>query len=598
MPAVSSFEQTHSRGPRNDARKSGATLLAMAVFAAATVALYQPIFASGVDRTIPSTGSYDAAELSTWRHLLEADLTYGTWLVSRNARALRDHPLEFFDSLHCAPVEKAVTLGIPAVAMGVVALPFSVLFDNPVVVYNAVLVCMTLLACWAMFLLVREWTGVTSAAIVAGLLFGFNPMRLGGITHPSQFDDTWTVFAIYFAYRLFVHARWRDAFGLALSFCLQATESFYPFLAAVVGVPPLVAWMLLSQRPYKIRLLQIAVIGAIAVGVLIWFYGPYLDTRALGLLSDRSGGQTFAPLVSYLPGQRHFPGIVVLLAALAAVLAGRRGLAPTLRGDPRRALFFSGLLVAWFAAGPLPAMRFGVPIPDLYGALGTLLPGLDSIRVVSRLAVGVQFALVVLAGIGTAALVRRAGAYGAVTGLLLVGLAGLDSLRPIAPELRPRIEWQAMPLAVAAETQAFYEELENLGNHGPLFELPFDYGNDSYRWAPTRILASHYHGRKTSACFGSFYPTRRKRLLSLAESLPNAQALEQLRTLGFTTIVAHHSNEVAALWRLRMSTPPAAETYRLRPVLETSRHSAWQIESPVGENGHSTEMPAARASGY
>ena len=45
------------------------------------------------------------------------------------------------------------------------------------------------------------------AGIVAGLLYAFHPFRLGNITHPSIWDTTWTVFALYFSHRLFAAGR-------------------------------------------------------------------------------------------------------------------------------------------------------------------------------------------------------------------------------------------------------------------------------------------------------------------------------------------------------------------------------------------------------
>ena len=580
MISVGSSEQTRGPSASKGPGRGGWTVLALALFAVGTGLRFAPILAAGPDRYVPSDAHLERETLDTWRYLTEGDSTYGTWLVSRNARALLEHPLDFFESLHCTPLPQAVTLGIPAVAMGVLAIPFTLFFDNPVLVYNAVLISMSILACLAMYLLVREWTGIPLAAIVAGLLYGFSPLRLAAITHPSQRDDIWTVFAIYFAYRLLVHARWRDALGLAASFAMQATESFYPFLAAVIGIPPILIWMLISQRLEKIRPLQVVLVAAIAVAVIVWMYPPYLDTRSGGMWSDRTGIQQFAPLAGYLPGGMSFPGFAVLVGVAAALLLGRRGLAHDFRGDPRLALLLSALLVAWFAAGPLPSMRYGTSIPDLYGTMAAFFPGLDSIRAVLRLDVGVYLALVILAGIGAAALVRCAGTRGAWAGCLLALLTVVDLARPASLGLEPRYEWVPLAIEAEPETLEFFGELGERGNRGPVLELPFDYGNESFRLAPQRVLATHYHGRKTSACFGSFFPPIRHRLGLAAKHLPETQAVEELHALGFTTVIAHHPEAQRGFWRKRFLRESDGPGPHLAYLHGSARHSAFQVVVP------------------
>lgn len=54
-----------------------------------------------------------------------------------------------------------------------------------------------------MLTLVSRWTRSRAAGLVAALLFAFHPIRLGNITHPTVWDLSFTVFALYFAERLF-----------------------------------------------------------------------------------------------------------------------------------------------------------------------------------------------------------------------------------------------------------------------------------------------------------------------------------------------------------------------------------------------------------
>jgi hypothetical protein len=86
-----------------------------------------------------------------------------------------------------------------------------------------------------------------------------------------------------------------------------------------------------------------------------------------------------------------------------------------------------------------------------------------------------------------------------------------------------------------------------MGNRGPLLELPLD----GERGRPislgaARILISAWHGRTTSACFGSFASSRREELAAHIAGLPARESAAALREQGFTTLVLHHGQRRAA----------------------------------------------------
>src|SRR5262245_18965226 len=102
--------------------------------------------------------------------LCRNDVAFETWLVARHAHTLVRRPWRLFDTEHCAPDEKTLTLGVPMFAMGVLAVPASLLGD-PILVYNTALAALLLVAALAMYCLVAEWTGVPLAGIGAALLY-------------------------------------------------------------------------------------------------------------------------------------------------------------------------------------------------------------------------------------------------------------------------------------------------------------------------------------------------------------------------------------------------------------------------------------------
>jgi hypothetical protein len=516
------------------------------VFGLSAWLVYGDVWRAGPAEQLPSLQRGDWAA-----PLLETDQTFIVWQVSRNARALLSRPHAFFDSGHCYPSENALAHTGPMLTMGILAIPATLLGANPVLTYNIVLVVMLLLAGWAMYWLVTDWTGVPAAGIVAGLLYGFHRVELTNVVHPHIYDTTWTVFALGFGRRLFARGRWRDAVGLGASAALQLGTSFYPFVASVLLALPFGVWLVLRHRLGRVSRWQIGFVLA-AVGLAAAFtFAPYLLLRGAGELPAREA-QIFVWPGAYLPGQVFFFGWPCLVLAGISLLLPRSQIPAATHGDPRWALLAGLLLVVAVAAGPslgtgIAALRF----LDLWGWLAAALPGFDNVRNPRIVGVGAHLAACVLAGIGCAALLRlwrwrRA----ALLGLLAIALVWVDTLRPAALGFDPPVARDMFRLAPDPEALAFFETLAEKGNTGPIFEMPLPrLGGVGGRviWGGTvrRLYLAGYHGRRTSACFGAHVPDR-SQLEEIALRLPRRDAIHELRGLGFTTIVFRHGIGSAA----------------------------------------------------
>ncbi len=474
-----------------------------------------------------------------------ADALFEAWLVARNAATLLRHPLHLFDTEHCAPAEKTLTLGVPMIAMGVLGIPFAFVTGDPIITYNSAIAIMTLLMAFAMYWLVADWTGVPAAGIVAGLLYAFHPLRLYHIVHPAEWDTSWTVFALLFAHRLFALGRWRDAAGLAFAIAFQAGASFYQFVAATFLTPLFAGWLVLRYRFSPVRLVQIAtvVISAALAGVLI--YGPYLEARADSSEILRRNFFFYVGWMDYLPNGRAFLGWPLVVLASIGIAARRRLVLAKPDADPRWALLAGAVLVAFVAAGDLNSQILRLlwsdppfAIPDPYAYLAGLLPGLNAVRVVFRLSAAVLLTAAVISGFGAAALIKAAPRY---SGAIAVGLIAVSSAAVVRPELfgpsQPR-GWDLHSVRVDAEAVKFFETLESGGNHGPLLELPY-FAGFGIGSNPERILLTAYHRRRTSACYGSFLPPETREIATLSATLPNPTAIRRLRELGFTTVILH-----------------------------------------------------------
>jgi hypothetical protein len=550
---------------------------ALAVFAAALAVVFGEVWRAGPRSVVPIADARDAVE-----PVATADVRFHTFLVARHARTLASEPWRLFDTEHCAPGEKTLTLGIPLITMGLLAIP-AIPFGDPILAYNFALVAVFLASALGMYLLATDWTGSPAAGIAAGLFFAFHRLRMMGIYHPSEFDLGWTAFTLFFARRLLASGRWRDACGLSVAGALQIAASFYPTLAAALLAIPLGVWLVRAYGLRRVRPAQLAFVAAATALAAAIVLGPYLAARASTTGHLARGVHFYAPWSAYLPGRAYFPGFALVgLAALGLALPRRLGF-PALARDPRLALAAAALLVALVAGGPLGATILapfggGLDTPVPYEILSAFLPGLDTVRVVFRLAIGVVLVLALLAAAGVAACVRRAGRFAVPVGAALVALAAFEAVA--APLVVGGAEARLRVLSIRPYQPAldFFAALEARGNRGALLELPYE-NDESMLAAPHRILVGAWHRRRTSACYGSYFLPEREKVAALAAALPDPGAVRELAALGFTTIVVHHPKGWGGLrFTRRLAAGTGRRHARLRPILDTDDASAFAIE--------------------
>jgi hypothetical protein len=544
--------------PDAPARSRSSILLALGVFLVAIAWTHGRVWIAGADTVVPTgriqavptrvlgSGEPDLA-IQTYNlvapmsDMHRADARFHAWLVGRNAETLAFRPWRLFDAEHCAPSKRALTFGVPMIGMGILGIPAQLAARDPILTYNFAIAAIALIGCFAMYAFVTTLTGVPSAGIVAGLLYGLHPLRLVWIVHPAEWDSTWTVLMLLFAYRLFAFGRWFDPIGLAAAGGMQMAATFYQLVGALFLSIPFAIWLVWRFGITRQRLLQLAFVGVALVAVAGTIYGPYLATRAGSTTLLRRSYFYYVSWADYLPSGRTFPGWFLLGLASIGILANRSRVLVRPEWDPRWAIAAGGMLVAVMAAGSytgeLLYLFWKTPpfeIPDPYAWLAGMLPGFDTIRVVYRLSAGVLLALCILAGCGSAALVRFSGRRSPAVAAALLVVAMVTAVRPEALGAPQSPVWELHPVRPKASTLDFFERLAARGNDGALLELPFWVHHDKNT---ERILLTGYHHRRTSACYGSFMPAQLERIRKLASRLPEAEAVRKLKALGFTTVI-------------------------------------------------------------
>jgi hypothetical protein len=203
------------------------------------------------------------------------------------------------------------------------------------------------------------------------------------------------------------------------------------------------------------------------------------------------------------------------------------------------------------------------------------LPGFDAVRAPGNLAIGVHLVVCVLAGLGAAGLLRLAPErLRGLAAALLVLAAGVDGLRPSWLGFAPRTRFERIAIHPPAEDIAFFEALAAMGDAGPILEYPVVRRTGVEAMAP--ILLSGWHGRRTSACIGSFQPPELARVEAAAAGLPGRAAVEALHEMGFATVVVHEiAREPLAPRFLAAAERPGAG---LRLLRTSPRLSAFALE--------------------
>lgn len=511
-----------------------------------------------------------------------ADLRFVVWLVARNAYTLLNRPGRLFDAEPCHPAERALTLGEPGLTLGLLATPAWALSGDPLSSFHFALFATIWLAAYAMYLLVRAWTGNPVAGLVAGLLYGFHPVKTGNVVHPYIPDTAWTVLALFFATRLFERGRWRDALGLGVCMALQIGGSLYPLLGAAALAIPCLAWLVHRFGVRRLRPGPVLLALGLPAAAAAFVFTPYVMASGSGIGLEAVEAQFFAPWTSLLPwGQRSF-GWVPIVLALA-------GVALTLRGNgaaPRWALLGGLLLAALLAAGGTEGQLFaagarGAPmppfeIPNLYHALARWLPGLDLVRAPARIDVGAHVALGALAGLGTAALlIRTPSRWRALASGALVAVAAVTTLGVGLPGDASIERFATLRVAPTPEALELFRSLEAAGDTGPVFDAPFQPGN--IKGTSAAVLLSAYHHRRTSACSASFLQPETEELARLGSLLPQPAAARGLARLGFETVVVRHAGPAEAA---RASKAWQAQDLEgLRLLDRAGSRSAWSLDA-------------------
>ena len=126
------------------------------------------------------------------------DSYFSVWRLAWVAHQLRADPWHLFDGNIFHPNRDTLAYSDAMLLPAIVVAPFNWMGISPLVVYNLTLFAAFVASAVAAFLLVRELTGSTPAALVGGVIFAFSAHRLEHFDHLELQFAFWIPLAVLY----------------------------------------------------------------------------------------------------------------------------------------------------------------------------------------------------------------------------------------------------------------------------------------------------------------------------------------------------------------------------------------------------------------
>jgi hypothetical protein len=420
--------------------RSRHALLATLGYLVAALAMTWPLVL-GLGRDIPS--DLGDPVLNCW--ILGWDMTHMLRFLAGDLRAFQG----FWDANIYHPDPLALAYSEHLVPQALQALPLYALTGRLVLCHNILFLSTFVLSGLGAFLLVRELTGSSRAAFVAGLVYAFAPYRIAQYNHLQVLSSQWMPFAFYGLRRHFATHRLFPLAGAALAVAAQGLSCGYyllfftPFAAAYVVFEAMERGILTEARLLRTTGLAAAAVIAMTVP----FLRPYLEVRSGGgLLREPWEVEQFsADVWSYVtapPAQRLwgrllqvlprpectlFPSVVPILLAGTGVVAHARAGWAAGRRLPLAAASLGRVGGALSVALACVALLQVLVIVGLLAGLPMSFPGV-SVRSLPRAALILVFATAALLLISPRARALVRGEEGSAVGFWLLSTAAAFTL--------------------------------------------------------------------------------------------------------------------------------------------------------------------------
>lgn len=262
------------------------------------------------------------------------------------------------------PSADVMTFSEHLLGLSVIASPIHWLTGDPVLTYNVTMLLTFVLSAAAMYALVLRLTGHAGAAFVAGIAYGFAPFRISQLPHVQMlavFHAPVALLGLH-AYLDTGRRRWLALYGTA--WALQGAANAYMMLFFSVLVGLWLLWFVVARARWR-DLAAIGLTTIVAALPLLPILLRYVDVHAQhGFVRDIEEIKLFSADIAAVlcaperltlwgwirvgcrPEGELFPGVAVMLFAVAALLQALGWRAGTMATLPRPVRLVMRLLLA------------------------------------------------------------------------------------------------------------------------------------------------------------------------------------------------------------------------------------------------------------
>jgi hypothetical protein len=484
------------------------------------------------------------------------DSLLNTWILAWDAHALTTPNLNVWNAPFYYPAKNTITFSETMFGNLWLTLPVQLLSNNPILAFNALVLGSLVLGLYSTFLLVRSLTGSAWAAIVAGIIFSFNPYRWSEIPHVQLLPFFWAPLALLLTHRFLEQQRTRTLAGLLAVLVAQYYASIYLGTILMITMAIFAGVHLVVERKGKDRFVFITnrrlcctlLAGGLLAGLaLLPLMLPYLRTaRDWDFVRTQADNASFScEFLSYFVPNRSFRtytwlydrvegrirgycglGSLPWLLALGGLLLARRQAAS---GVVYR-FAWTGLVMAILMLGPcliLMNQQRRFPLP--YFLVYHLVPGGKAMRVPTRFISPLLLCLAVLGGFAVAHVLKTWKGWRLSTRILVAAcfITFLSLDYAVTDNLGVCCESRG-------EFPRVYDYLAASGTERPVLELPAALGgqfrslyHQTAHWRP--LLGGES---------GSFTPAALE-MAKRTQGLPTDETLRFLEITPAMTLVIH-----------------------------------------------------------
>jgi hypothetical protein len=457
------------------------------------------------------------------------DPLFSLWRLDWVSYQLRTDPRHLFEANIFHPEPRTLAYSDAMLVPSLIAAPWLWLGADVAVVHSLLLLAASAFSGVTMFWLVRALGRGNEAAVVAGVVFAFYPLRWPFHAHLELETTVWMPLAMLGLHRMMASGRVRDGLAMGLAVTLQALSSFYfgLFLSLNLFVVAVVITFATRGRirPAARPVIAGALLAAVIVGPATI---PYFQNRstvgerdlgAAAQFSSKPRDYVSAHWRSRLYGKvltgdgrlELFPGIV------PSVLAGAGLWLP----------LTPGALAYGAATGVSADASLGVH-GSVYPTLFKLVFPFRGLRAPDRFSVLVGFGIAVLAGYGTERILRRV-RRPRTRMLMAAGLVAAMMFESW-PILNLTEVWKHPP--------PIYDSLPSDRNT-VLVDLPFPNRDGSTRGEYSFLYFATFHHRRLVNGGSGFYPSWYDPLADRMRKFPTDETMAELKQHGAQYLVVH-----------------------------------------------------------